>query len=122
MFFRLLSVTDESTGITPMHTAAKNGRAEFIKAVILAGLNLQFSVVDAQGNSLYHYAAQANKETAEVKKNYLFQENITFSLTQYLLHLQLLIRLGFSNLLDSKHYQCQKFRGLHSTAFGLLVR
>lgn len=54
--------------MTPIHTAAKNGRAEFIRAVIAAGLNLQFSVVDAHGNSLYHYAAQANKETVEVNQ------------------------------------------------------
>ena len=52
--------------MTPMHIAAKNGRAEFIKAVIAAGLNLQFSVLDSKGNSLYHYASQANKETVEV--------------------------------------------------------
>jgi ankyrin repeat protein len=52
--------------MTPMHIAAKNGRSEFIKSVIAAGLNLQFSVVDSKGNSLYHYASQANKETIEV--------------------------------------------------------
>jgi len=63
----LLCVPDESTGMTPMHVAAKNGKAEFVKAVISAmSGNAQFDARDNKGNTVYHYAATANKETIEV--------------------------------------------------------
>lgn len=54
--------------MTPLHVAAKNGRTDFIRTVIasvpIGGVH--FDARDAKGNSIYHYAAQANKETIEV--------------------------------------------------------
>jgi ankyrin repeat protein len=53
--------------MTPMHVAAKNGKAEFVKAVISAmSENAQYDAQDHKGNTVYHYAAAANKETIEV--------------------------------------------------------
>lgn len=50
-----------------MHVAAKNGKADFVKAAIAAmSGNAQFDAKDAKGNTVYHYAAMANKETVEV--------------------------------------------------------
>ena len=64
--YSLLSVTDESTGMSPLHIAAKNGKAEYIKAVVALSLNIPYYAVDDKGNTLYHYASQNNKETIEV--------------------------------------------------------
>lgn len=65
-FLALLCISDESTGMTPMHVAAKNGKADFVKAAIAAmSGNAQFDAKDAKGNTVYHYAAMANKETVE---------------------------------------------------------
>ncbi|XP_046439390.1 85/88 kDa calcium-independent phospholipase A2-like isoform X1 [Daphnia pulex] len=63
----LLCLCDESTGMTPMHVAAKSGKAEFVKAVISSTMseNVQFDARDHKGNTVYHYAATANKETIE---------------------------------------------------------
>lgn len=65
---RLLFVSDEATGITPVHVAAKNGKAEFIKTIIATSswTTAGFSALDAKKNSIYHFAAQSNKETIEV--------------------------------------------------------
>ena len=53
--------------MTPMHVAAKNGKSEFVKAVISAmSENAQYDAQDHKGNTVYHYAATANKETIEV--------------------------------------------------------
>lgn len=52
--------------MTPLHVAAKNGKSEFLKAVIANVPNVLFSDRDAKGNSIYHYAAQASKEMIEV--------------------------------------------------------
>lgn len=50
-----------------MHVAAKNGKAEFVKAAIAAmSGNAKFGVADAKGNTVYHYAAMSNKESVEV--------------------------------------------------------
>lgn len=66
-YISLLCVRDESTGMTPMHVAAKNGKAEFVKAVIsVMSENAQYDAQDHKGNTVYHYAAAANKETIEV--------------------------------------------------------
>ncbi len=55
--------------MTPMHVAAKSGKAEFVKGVIIAmSGNAQFDARDHKGNTVYHYAATANKETIEVIK------------------------------------------------------
>ncbi|KAI9556928.1 85 kDa calcium-independent phospholipase A2 [Daphnia sinensis] len=65
-FMALLCISDESTGMTPMHVAAKNGKADFVKAAIAAmSGTAQFDDRDAKGNTVYHYAAMANKETVE---------------------------------------------------------
>ena len=63
----MLCLNDESTWMTPLHIAAKNGKADFVKAVIadMSG-NVKFDAKDIKGNTIYHYAAQANKETIEV--------------------------------------------------------
>ena len=57
---------DESTGMTPLHVAAKHGKAEFIKAVIALSLNIPYNTADAKGNTLYHYGSQSSKEVVEV--------------------------------------------------------
>lgn len=56
--------------MTPMHVAAKSGKAEFVKAVISSTMseNVHFDARDRKGNTVYHYAATANKETIEVIK------------------------------------------------------
>lgn len=64
----MLFVSDEATGITPVHVAAKNGKADFIKTIIATSswTSVGFSTRDAKKNSIYHFAAQSNKETIEV--------------------------------------------------------
>lgn len=55
--------------MTPLHIAAKNGKAEFVKAIIAdASGNAKFDARDIKGNTVYHYAAQANKETIDVNQ------------------------------------------------------
>ena len=61
----LASYKEQSTGMTPALVAAKQGRVEFIKAMTSSARNISFQDLDAQGNSLYHYAAQSNRETVE---------------------------------------------------------
>lgn len=63
----LLSVCDGSTGLTPLHIATKQGKTEFIKGMVSASATtIRFDSRDAQGNTVYHFAAQVNKETIEV--------------------------------------------------------
>jgi len=62
----LLTVADESTGLTPLHVAVKQGKADFLKAVVALSMNFPYSCIDAKGNSLYHYASQTSKEIIEV--------------------------------------------------------
>jgi len=61
-----LSEADESTGLTPLHIAAKQGKADFLKAVVALPMSIPYSCIDAKGNSLYHYASQTSKEIIEV--------------------------------------------------------
>lgn len=60
--------------MTPLHVAAKHGKADFVKAVIATSPNIQFDARDSKGNTVYHYAAQVNKETIEVR-NFLTENN-----------------------------------------------
>ena len=66
MLVRLVGYKEESTQMTPALLAAKQGKAEFIKAMTLLPRNISFRDLDAKGNSLYHYAAQSSQETVEV--------------------------------------------------------
>lgn len=69
MFVSLLCVGDKSTGVSPLHIAAKNGRAEFLKIIITTvSTHTTFDAQDVKGNTIYHYAAQSNKETIEVSR------------------------------------------------------
>ena len=65
-FTGMMGMRDEASEVMPLHLAAKWGKADFMKAVISLSLDVQFNALDGKGNSLYHYAAQANKETVEV--------------------------------------------------------
>ena len=78
--------------MTPMHVAAKNGKADFIKAVIAAiSENAQFDARDDKGNTVYHYAATANKETIEVNISGTFTDCGIFATKFFIV-------LGFSFL------------------------
>lgn len=66
MYTSLLTIHEESTGMTPLHVAAKNGKSEFLKAVIANVPTVRFDDKDSKGNTVFHYAAQSSKETIEV--------------------------------------------------------
>ena len=68
------------TRVNALHLAAWQGKADFLKAVKAALLNSEseqtnidlvsfyFSMKDEEGNTVFHYAAKANKETIDVSR------------------------------------------------------
>ena len=68
LFSSFIGIKEEVHGMNPLHVAAKSGRAEFLRCLVSLTPDVRFDDTDNKGNSLFHYAAQSNKETVEVSQ------------------------------------------------------
>lgn len=59
-----LSAPDPITGLYPVHLAAKNANLSAIKLLLKSDVN--FDVVDQEGNTVHHFAAESNKDIVSV--------------------------------------------------------
>lgn len=69
-----LSEPDPLTGLYPVQLAAKNANLTAIKK-LLSKSNVNFDVVDQEGNTVHHFAAESNKEIVSVSSNYMLYLN-----------------------------------------------
>lgn len=61
-----MMLPDSSSGLYPIHLAIKNANLSAIKCLLK--LNVKLDVLDQEGNTVHHFAAETNKEIVSVNK------------------------------------------------------